>query len=248
VVQPKPKTAAKSSSRYAAALNWAGIVFFGLILVFGVRLAYVKRGDLKETFNKVIKLHADDLPAQIDGWQVVNFEQKIRPPTSLLAPSSFIWTLKKGVHKAVISLDGPYHSFHDLSSCYRGLGWYVKSNFDRMPNVRGNTASLNTLAMNKRNQHGIVIFSAFDGNGRQVKQSDFTVRKNNAWKNILMALGRYDSQSDGLDFPRLPISQIQLTYERQNKITDYELEELEQLYCKTRELFLDSKRFAKVME
>ena len=129
---PEP---ASPRSRRAQFANWAGLVFFGLVFLFSVRLVYAQYAYQPVAFNDgdLIELKATDIPAVIDDWQVVDFDRKLRPKTSLLAPDSFLWTLQKGSRKCVVSLDGPYDTFHDLSACYLGLGWNIETAYDRQP-------------------------------------------------------------------------------------------------------------------
>jgi exosortase len=249
IVEAKVPTTPRVPTTLARIGNWVSVVYFALVLIFGIRLAYAQNVYQPTAFrdSDLRTVNQDDLPSEIEGWKVVNFEHQSRPLTSLLSPSSYLWTLEKDSEKAVVSLDGPYHAFHDLSVCYRGLGWYVESNYDTLPSgkdVTTTTGPVSVLEMTKRKQEGIVLFSAIDRSGRLIDRSDAVSRTNSARKNLLMVFGMYDSQSDEKQIAKLPISQIQILYESSSKISTTRRFELDQLYEKVRSSLLDSSRFS----
>ena len=69
----------------------------------------------------VDRFRLDSLPAIVDGWERVKFSTK--HPKKLFAQTSRIWHYAKGNVRAVFSLDYTFHNWHDLTVCYRKIGW-----------------------------------------------------------------------------------------------------------------------------
>jgi exosortase len=226
----RAKQDSRASSKW---INIAALCFFAMVLVFCVRLAMIPNylGPRHFTVDQVVSAKANALPETIDGWTVGNFEMKSRPQNSLLAPNSSIWTLSRngesgsGMSESlIISLDSPYHSYHDLTVCYNGLGWKLTTDYDLA--IDGNDEKYSALNMSKRGQHGIVYFSAFDRQGETVTRSSSVAKTGNARRNILLFLGLGGSK----DHSRLPVTQIQLIYESRDPIPERKKAELLKLF------------------
>ena len=239
VIRPK-----KNVPRPTKLASWIATACFAFLLVLGARIVYAQYASLPTPFDASALLDSaeSDLPIEIEGWKVVKFEKSIRPQTSLLAPNSFIWTMKRGSETLVVSLDSPYHAFHDLTGCYRGLGWDVGSSYDRLPDDGSDSFTL--LTITKRGQHGIVLFSANGADGKPISRAISGSRSNSVRKNLLLAAGLYDPNDDSQHGAALPISQIQVFYESSKPITESEQADLLRLFLKARQRLLKSDRFS----
>jgi exosortase len=76
---------------------------------------------------KVPALTQQSLPDEINGFTVKEYRSVLRVPGDPLGPESQHWTLQKGGMTVLISLDYPYAELHDLTVCYRNIGWSVQS-------------------------------------------------------------------------------------------------------------------------
>ncbi len=232
-------------------IRWSIIGLFALVAVFAGRLTYVKMaGDILNYYTEddLLALQESDLPEEIDGWKRVKFDHQLRDDARLLAPESFIWSYSKNGRKATISLDSPYYDFHNLNDCYAGLGWNVE--FDhryRIDDEASTNKDLTVLTMKKSNENGVVLFTAFDRNGKLVIPRNETnyapSRVMVLMRNIRLALGTLDQETDPrLSKQALPISQVQLTQTSGREIDD--LEELENLFLNARNILKSSDRFS----
>ena len=236
------------------AFKWALIGVFGIILLFGARLAYAKIAeDRLNYYNEedLVMLTENELPESINGWKRTSFSYQEREDTRLLAPESFVWTYTKDGRKVTVSLDSPYYDFHNLNDCYEGFGWNVEFN-----HVYEDAADLSQLTnhteltMNKTNQFGLVLFTAFDRNGQLVRPnasginyapSRLTIIK----RNINLALGNLDQTNDPrMSKQPLPITQVQLLHTSGRSIVDQD--DLNSLFVRCRQILQQSKRFAAV--
>jgi len=223
------------------------LAYFCLLLLFGVRLVYAQQVYKPAKFDArdLVTVDAEALPAEIDGWKVIGFDQKIRPLDSALAPSSFLWRLQKGNQKCIVSLDGPYQEYHDLCDCYRGIGWKLLADYNvANKDPTQSWATLTALNMEKRSKHGLVIFSAFDSKGQPVSNRVSLTKRGNIMRNMRMVIGQYHRDME--QPATLPISQVQILYERQSEISESETEELMQLFYGASELLLNSRRFTQL--
>jgi len=224
-----------TKSEIAVPPKWisvAAMCFFALVLMFCIRMIFVSNAIGPPQFSKedIVSAGKEALPESIEGWTVANFEKKTRPQSSLLAPNSSIWTLTddSGSGKVVVSLDSPYGEFHDLTTCYNGLGWNVSSEYDLASSSGDSGDKLCMLNMFKRSQHGVVFFSAYGNDGKEVSRAEFFSKTGNARKNILLAFGIGDNRS------RLPVTQVQLVYENSKTISDKKKAELRKLFEQVR--------------
>ena len=230
--QPVAQPAAEdASSKSLTVGQWVLIGFFALFTLFAAKLTYNNLGGDFKSFDNLPLLAAEDMPAQVGGWQQSDFKHEIREAGGLLAPESFVWTYRnqKG-QKLTMSLDSPYYYFHNLKSCYSGLGWKV--NWDhRYKIVKPDALDLTFLKMSKKQEHGICIFSAFDRNAETVIPPALV-----DWKMELMQNLTLKGNTR-----MLPVSQFQLLFTSLEPIED--TEGLQNLFLEGRELIKKTKRF-----
>ena len=238
------KMVSREDARKPKAFNYVWVVAFGFILIFSARISYKiyeLNGRIHSTENVMSRIASNDLPVEIDGWRVVNFEHKIRTEASLYAPESLMWTLAKADRKLIVSFDGTYPEFHDLTLCYRGLGWSVASehDYDRI-NTDSDTESFSTLNLSKTNKRGIVYFSAFGVNARSVPPPRIQSRLDIAKRSLKMAVGLFDVVKETDRLGVRPISQIQVFESRQSEsISQNDLTESKALFFRIRDLLLE---------
>jgi exosortase len=221
----------------------AAAIALAVIFLFSARLTYAR---MSQEFLRATPLDnaslawatADTLPQQIDQWERVNFDHRVRDEASLLAPESYLWSYQRGDEILTISLDSPYHQYHDLTICYSGLGWTV----DRASNYNPSDSASNftTLKLRKTSENGIVYFAAMDQRAEAVLPLEY--RLNNIFEsvadNIRLAIGSYNvSEMKGY---ALPVYQIQLLYQSRSSIDSQD--QLKSIFLAARDKILAEKR------
>ncbi|MEM7783957.1 MAG: exosortase U [Planctomycetota bacterium] len=232
-------------------VKWTLATLFGLLAIFALRLAWVKiSGEMFVQFNKSTDLLASletDLPKSIQGWNVVSFEHQMREDIRLLAPESYLWTFEKGGRQVKISLDSPYYDFHNLNDCYAGFGWDVDYSHDyAVGEATANAKNMTQLDMEKKNEYGKVLFTAYDRAGNlAIPRNDINLAPSGLEKitrNVRLALGLLNQDNDPrMSKQPLPISQVQLIYRSGTEIG--ETDDIESLFFEVREILRRTKRF-----
>jgi exosortase len=230
--------------------RWSLIAAFVLIGVFAARLTYAKTVVDNFRFDDEILVEstADDLPKRMFGWEQVRFEHQKREDIRLLAPESYVWTFVKQGRRVVISLDSPYFDFHNLNDCYEGFGWKVDYE-NRYPTGESSLTSatnLTQLDMKKSNDHGLVLFTAFDRDGALVRPTFDLNYDPTKWmevvRHVRLALGVLSQDNDPkFSKQTLPISQVQLLLIGNEPVAD--VEEIERLFVEVRSRLLQTSRF-----
>ncbi len=242
-------TTANTSQEPHSFIRWAIILSFVLIFVFSARMTYVKHSKVVLDYyyfsrQTLPSAEQSDLPSEINGWKLTEYDHKLREGVRLLAPESFLWTYVKDGKKILISLDSPYPEFHHLYGCYSGLGWKVS--FDHRyqePGSGNNSDNLTFLDMQRRDEHGVVFFTAYDRLGELVLPNSTVPRSRDAIRNIRLAFGMLNAESDPMiSSQALPISQIQLLHTSPSIVG--ETEELRNLFLVARTAIKKSRRFS----
>jgi len=107
----------------------------------------------------------DLLPPRIGSWERTDFVVQSRGSDSYFGEYSQTWRYTRNGVSAVLSLDSPFPSWHDLTWCYVGTGWRITEQ-----NVReGGTVSGGFVEVQLDravNRHGYLLFCEFDRHGR----------------------------------------------------------------------------------
>jgi exosortase len=231
-------------------IPFALIVAFVCVAIFSCRLTYAKLNHEQmrtSNFSDTVltQLDIDGLPIEIGTWKRKSFEHQVRNEHSLLAPESYIWIYERDGIEATISLDSPYYEFHNLKTCYDGLGWTCSCTHDYGGDRDADTGRRSKLNMQKKEQRGIVLFTAFDRNGGLVFPNEaFYVgsRFDSILNNIELGFGMTASGNEArMSTGSLPISQIQLIAESED-IEEFAIE-LESLFVDARKMLVESPRF-----
>ena len=235
-------------SKRSETINWILTGAYVLVFLFSSSLMYAKsKGVGRVGFDslELSSLDASELFGSIAGWTVTNFEEKLRTEASLFAPESFIWSLSKGPLKVIVSLDGPYEEFHDLTLCYRGIGWDVNSNHEYAED-KSSQDGLSWLEMAKPGEFGHVYFSAHASDGQLAHPANEFSARVRFFKNIQLGLGLSAPLTGNLNRngEPMPISQIQLMLVSDKPITPEELQDARQLFEFCRKKLVTSKRFS----
>lgn len=111
--------------------------------------------------DRIEQLSKESLPSQLAGWTLIEFKEVKRSASSEFGERSKQWTFTREGTTAIVSIDFPFPEWHDLDSCYRGVGWRTSS---RLKLPGGTTAVQHALANDQ--QTGWLIFDMFDQLGQ----------------------------------------------------------------------------------
>lgn len=111
------------------------------------------------------------LPAQSDGWTMVDYQIRERAEQSE-SPRSNTWTYHCPTYSAIVSCDYPYTDAHDLSVCYRNIGWEIAGQrvVEASDQVDAKSPGPYQIVecFKPIDEYAYVLFSAFDGTGKYV--------------------------------------------------------------------------------
>jgi len=145
-----------------------------LLLVVGIPSAAVagievmnlgREPDLRHTNNS---LAAVTLPAQVGPWRRAGFRQGTQDADPTHGPHWAAWTYENGPLQAVVSVDYPFYSWHNLTVCYAGAGWNVDGwRVRRILGAAGSTAEAVEFTVQKPPvAQALVLFTLLDSDGR----------------------------------------------------------------------------------
>lgn len=183
------------------------------------------------------------LPEKLGDWKKTGFTSKKREAGDLFGGmASLIWEYQKGNRRVFLSLDGPYDSWHDLSICYKGVGWEIA---DRRTFKIGRGSSAWTGCDLRMSQSPIgrsqVLFVCIDPSGNGVDPPPYF---GSAWEGFLMrartAMEDRSASTEG-------VVQLQLLDQRLIKIPEADADANRELFSAASEhLFQNRPRRASV--
>ena len=238
--------------------NYALVVLagFSLLLAFcGFRLMTSKaEGHLRNPLFAMPDFQVsdpDDLPQKIGEWTLTKFEPIDRGEDMILAAQSYVWHYEKDGVQAQISVDGPWEFWHDITACYRGIGWVTSTNhdFDGVT-ASGEPKNYSQIELSKvSGEEALVLFAQHDLAGKPVRPSllggvvSLELIKLNFLQNLRSIFGIKGRLDSGFRQYRLPLATVQLFCPNAESLTEAQEQELESLYLRCRELLLASGRF-----
>ena len=255
-VNPVRKSSAKPLPKF---FRWSFALFAVVLALCGVRLMTSTVN--AHVFNPLFESPAfpisakPDLPQTIGPWELQNFEAVSRGEDVILANQSYIWTYKNGNVELLVSVDGPWEFWHDISYCYRGVGWNtdVIQKFDLQPAGEQPTSGpLNHTRIElSRNsgEKGFVLFTQNDLDGNEVRPNilggtiSLELIKLNAMQRFRSLMGNnFKFAAESRQY-KLPLATIQVFCGNANGLNDAQLAEIETFYFEVRRLLLSSPRF-----
>ena len=255
-VNPVSKSSAKPLPKF---LRWSFALFAVVLALCGVRLMTSTVN--AHVFNPLFESPAfpisagPDLPQSIGPWELQEFEAVSRGEDVILANQSYIWTYKNGNVELLVSVDGPWEFWHDISYCYRGVGWNtdVIQKFDLQPAGKQPTSGpLNHTRIElSRNsgEKGVVLFTQNDLDGNEVQPNilggtiSLELIKLNAMQRFRSLMGENFKFDPASRQYKLPLTTIQVFCGNANGLNEAQLAEIEKFYFEVRRLLLASPRF-----
>lgn len=142
-------------------LGW--LFAFGLLGVLQLAGVAVSSGSAMTAGDAAAaRFQQADLPAQLAGWTLVDYELTERQPGAELGHFSNKWRFRRGTVECLVSIDYPFFGWHDLTVCYRGSGWVL---LDRRDLDRAGGAYIEAELSKPTGEYGWLVFGLFDEAG-----------------------------------------------------------------------------------
>jgi exosortase len=152
-----------------------GIKFLAFLLVIIGAAQLVRGWDFhfrKENARKINPAGMDGsarfhLPQVIDGWQLVSDVNPVPKSTAFEdGIYSHIWQYSKGGLTATLSLDYPFFGYHDVTVCYRNVGWKVEeTKLQRASRENDLIPSMEAALLKEGGLMGSLFYSTVDETG-----------------------------------------------------------------------------------
>lgn len=175
---------------FSRLLTISSAVLAGLLVVGGFLTIFVLQSGNDFAASTGMEVSKEQAEAMLNAEDVGMFFQ---PMDDIAKPEFFTetrtrasewgihsrgWRFQSGNRSCLISLDMPFHGWHDLSACYSGTGWTIHatefvnlmSQSDRIPYQR-------CLMTSPTGEYGAIWFWDFDAMGRVEKNSPLLISR-----------------------------------------------------------------------
>jgi exosortase len=199
----------------------AAVIPAYLLLAIGYWIADKPSFDTERAGGQLPTPDKDRLPKKIGSWELTESATQTREASSFYGEHSAIWVYSRTRHTAVVSLDFPFPSWHDLTWCYAGKGWQIDSQTVRNDlEVPGGFLEVRLSQPTYR--HGYLVFCEFDRHGqpftaRPGGTEASLFRHQTTLQRIRNRLG-FDSEP-GIE-PSGPVYQLQVFWEGYDKLSN----------------------------
>lgn len=118
------------------------------------------------------RMNEEFLPLELDGWRRSAYEKEEQGEDSVfggLVSHRWLFVHPDG-RRVVLSIDGPYESWHDLTTCYQGLGWnLVETDTSRYTDEQLSLEAYELDLQRGGVDFGHSLFLCWDETGRNVQ-------------------------------------------------------------------------------
>lgn len=216
-------------------IGWRSITLFSVLGIVNWAFVVESLGELPSRVVDVEQAKAvveESFPVQYCGLERVGFEAIKRDRDNLLGEYSRTYTYRAGKANLVVSCDFPYpHKWHDVTLCYRGVGWEM-TNVESVPRVpKAATPEWGYVTADfirpENQEHGYVVHCFFNQHGEPVEPPRY-----DPWGRLLDALKpRRQRETE----PEL--YQVQVWTAAAHTIAEDEKKIARRLLCEARERF-----------
>lgn len=112
----------------------------------------------------MMSLNRDVLPERHGPWLLKEYETEQRERGSDQGAFSEVWKYISQSATAQVSVDYPFHGWHDLSTCYSSRGWTPLST-DIIAGQESGRKMVQVEMLGVGGQSGLLLFSLFDSHG-----------------------------------------------------------------------------------
>jgi hypothetical protein len=120
-----------------------------------------------------IDFEQDDIPEIVGGtWKRVNYATEDRSRGSDLGQRSDVWQFQAPRCRPVASLDQTFPGWHELTTCYKNLGWTLIDRTRIVPEAKEGEEPWAYIEVNlekETGEKGYLLFSHFDAFGEPVE-------------------------------------------------------------------------------
>ena len=233
-------------------LNRFAVVLIGLflmVLIVGCRMAFVSftqdRSLISILDRRLPMMVEGDMPVAIGSWKRGEYERVRRGHSSIFAQDSFVWHYEHSTNglSAVVSVDCPWHGFHDLVVCYEVKGWRnTADEFHEVGDLKYKSVELSRFS----GAEALLVYAGMDRNARNVappKMTD-TLDARTRWLAGFRQLtgADYSSQIEAAGI-ELPVTMVQIYCEGGGELTSELKAEVRQLFQRAHDLIKQSRRF-----
>ena len=247
----------KNSKLNTSPMHIGWIIAFMAVAALSIRLNFAGTATpIDGSYATLSSPLETDLPTEITGWQVNGYEEIIRNRESIQGERSFVWRLNKGPQNIAISMDGDWDDFHDLSYCYTGLGWQVKTTHNYVSLLSTESESpasdrnFSVLELSKpTGEQGLVVFCGIDRTGKIVQppiklgQNTATHLQEKSLNSLRLAFGLQPLASIRATTFRPPVTTLQIYYVPNGPMAENAITAMTDLLFETREIATRSQRF-----
>lgn len=233
----------------------AFLLLFAFANIVGARVAYARywHGSQSPVYGlpRLDEPARGDLPAEIDSWNLVEFEHIHRGHEALQAQDSYVWHYTNGRHRALVSIDCPWSDWHNLDWCYSALGWETNPTFMITDPEDVGDRMHSEILMKDGRMRGFVAFSSVDRNGAEVLPPvEFRAETAGGFVkqlvgNVANSLALTPESRAQLRGVALPANTIQLLCIDGDDFNKRDIRDLRELFSKSRDFVLKAPRYAK---
>jgi exosortase/archaeosortase family protein len=120
-----------------------------------------------------VDFEQDDIPEFVGGtWKRVTYETEDRERGSDFGTRSDIWQFQAPRCRPTASLDQTFPGWHELTKCYRGIGWKLIDRTRYIPETKEGElpwAYIEATFEKETGEKGYLLFSHFDAEGEPVE-------------------------------------------------------------------------------
>jgi exosortase len=248
LAEPQPTTSGPASTvelgeNYSYGIRRVAIAAIPayLLLAIGYWPAAKSSFDAGSVDTQIPNLDKDRLPAKIASWEQIEFASQTREASSFFGEKSSIWRFAKGRHTALVSLDYPFPTWHDLTWCYVGKGWQIDTQNVRTDlGVPGGFLEVRMTQPTFR--QGFLVFCEFDRHGEPLTArpggTEASLFRHQA--TLLRARQRLGLDPEASVDASGPVFQAQVLFEGYDKLANEEEASLVELFVRTSAIFRDS--------
>ena len=232
--QPVPS---ESQSRFGTLAVVVGLVV--LIVTAQILTRIFGTGSVAASAGRArgdIRLPQDVLPAELNGWNVVAFQEPKEGDVPGVIGWSHSWTLQKDQGQVLVSFDQVgFMGWHELTQCYEATGWTLS---ERQVRTSGQSPSafdwsyVQAQLEKPSGERAVLMYSIFNGDGDTVLPVDAPNKTEGIFDRLTQARGtRKEASAEASR-----CLQVQLLIPSGKLLPEEDREEMSRLHLETREI------------
>jgi hypothetical protein len=175
-------------------------------------------------------LSADVLPKEMGSFERIDFGVEHRSGSSDFGEYSSYWTYRLGAHRVIVGVDFPFYNWHELTNCYRNVGWRATS---RVGTPDGPGVRVEADLDRPPGKIGLLVFSLVGVDGRPLIDAIPPDTISGVFDRV--AVWREDKRRQLRDrYVNRPSYQVQVLVEADRELTDDERKAVEEFYLEMR--------------